>query len=95
MDKEELIKQLRDHKSELQRKFFVKSLAIFGSYARGEQTPESDIDLLVEFNKPVGIEFIDLIIYLEEFFKKPVDLVTKNGLKNSLRPYVEKDLIYV
>jgi uncharacterized protein len=95
LTKEEILKRLREHKGELQQKFPVKDIALFGSYARGEQTPESDIDLMVEFNSPVGIEFIDLVIYLENFFKKRVDLVTKKSLKKILQPYIEKDLIYV
>jgi uncharacterized protein len=95
LTKEEILKRLREHKGELQQKFPVKDIALFGSYARGEQTPESDIDLLVEFSTPVGIEFVDLVLYLENFFQKPVDLVTKKGLKKVLQPYIEKDLIYV
>jgi predicted nucleotidyltransferase len=89
------LSDLRDRKPELQSKFFVSKIALFGSYARNEQTAESDIDLLVEFNQPVGIEFIDLGIYLEQYFRKPVDVVTKKALKKSLIPFVSQDLIYV
>jgi predicted nucleotidyltransferase len=66
LTEEEIIRRLRDHKEELQQKFPLKSLALFGSYARDEQTVNSDIDVLVEFSEPVGIEFIDLVDELEE-----------------------------
>jgi predicted nucleotidyltransferase len=95
LTREQILSGLRDRKSELQAKFFIEKIALFGSYARNEQTPESDIDVLVEFRQPVGIEFIDLGIYLEQCFQKPVDVVTKKALKKSLVPFVERDLIYV
>jgi uncharacterized protein len=95
LSREEVIDRLKKIKPELQSKFAVKDLALFGSYSRNEQTSDSDVDVMVEFAKPVGIEFIDLVIYLEDFFQKRVDLVTKKALKPTLRPYVEPDLIYV
>lgn len=95
MNRDEAIKILKEHKSELQQKFPLKTIALFGSYARNEQTNDSDIDVLVEFSEPVGIEFVDLIIELENIFQKPVDLVTRNGLKSELKSFVEEDLIYV
>lgn len=95
LSKEDIIKIINSHRDELLKRFPLKSLALFGSYARGEQTPDSDIDFLVEFSEPVGIEFVDLVIYLESILQKPVDLVTKSALKKGFIPYVEKDLIYV
>ena len=95
LSREEVIKRIKSHRKELLTRFPLRRLALFGSYAREEQTPDSDIDFLVEFSEPVGIEFVDLVIYLESILNTPVDLVTENGLKKSLRPYVEKDLIYV
>lgn len=95
MNRDQAIKILKEHKSELQQKFPLKTIALFGSYARNEQTNDSDIDVLVEFSEPVGIEFVDLVIELENIFQKPVDLVTRNGLKSELKSFVEGDLIYV
>jgi len=95
MDRDEVIRKLHDNKAALEKKFPLKTLALFGSYARNEQTSDSDIDVMVEFSEPVGIEFVDLLIELENIFQKPVDLVTKRSLKSSLKPLVEKDLIYV
>ena len=95
MNKEEILKLLRAHKGDLQKKFPISALALFGSYARGEATEESDIDLLVEFNGPIGIEFIDLLIDIENILRKKVDLVSRRALKPHYRPYIEKDMIYV
>jgi predicted nucleotidyltransferase len=73
--------KLRGQKDFLESQFFVKKIGIFGSYARDEQTDESDLDVLVEFSRPVGFEFIRLKDYLETVLGKRVDLVTENALK--------------
>lgn len=76
-------------------KFPLKSIALFGSYARNEQTEDSDIDVLVEFEKPVGFEFIDLHEDLEKMLDHKIDLVSKKGVKEHYLPYIEDDAIYV
>jgi predicted nucleotidyltransferase len=73
--------KLRGQKDFLESQFFVKKIGIFGSYARDEQTEESDVDVLVEFSRPVGFAFIRLKDYLETVLGKRVDLVTENALK--------------
>jgi hypothetical protein len=71
----------------------VSYLALFGSYSRGDQDKNSDIDLLVEFAKPVGlIHLIKTEHDLEDTLEKKVDLVTKKGLSKHLKQYFEKDL---
>jgi uncharacterized protein len=95
MTREEVLATLRKHKPELQKKYPIASLELFGSYARNEQTPESDMDFLVEFKEPVGIEFVDLLIELESILGVEVDLISKRTLRPSLKPYVEPDLINV
>ena len=70
-------------------------MALFGSYARNEANEGSDVDILVEFSAPVGFEFIDLAMELEDILQTKVDLIAKKGLKATLLPYVEKNLIYV
>ncbi len=62
---------LSSHKGEFFDAFKVKTLAVFGSFARGEQRNDSDVDILVEFSSPVGIEFIDLGNYLERLLDLP------------------------
>lgn len=70
-------------------------MALFGSYARNEAEGKSDVDIMVEFSSPVGFEFVDLAIELENILHKKVDLVSKKGIKPDMLPYIEKDLIYV
>ena len=94
-DKYHIIHLISENKSELQKKYPLESIALFGSYARDEQTTESDIDLLVEFNQPVGMEIVDLVLELEELFHQKVDLVTYNAVKNKLYDYIKDELIYV
>ena len=79
----------------MQKKYPLASIELFGSYARNEQTPESDVDVIVEFNEPVGIEFVDLLIELETILGKPVDLISKKTMRPKLKPFIEPDLIAV
>lgn len=71
----------------------ISYLALFGSCARGEQKKTSDVDLLVEFNKPIGlIHLIHTEHELEDILGKNVDLITKGGLSKYLKPYIQNDL---
>ncbi len=88
-------KTLESHKAEFADLFSVKTMAIFGSYARNEQRNDSDVDILVEFNSPVGIEFIDLGNYLERILNLRVDLVSRNGVKPQYFSEIRDDLKYV
>jgi predicted nucleotidyltransferase len=74
----------------------VKSIAVFGSVARGEATPSSDIDLLVEFSRPVGLfEFIRLKFYLEVLTSCRVDLVTHDAIRPAMRQDILNEAVYV
>jgi len=85
MNRQELETRLREHREEL-RSLHVESLSLFGSMARGEQSSGSDIDLLVEFEEPVGLfHFVKVKQRLEEILGADVDLVTRGGLKRQLR----------
>lgn len=92
------IKQIKitlvKEKSLLQKKFHVKTIGVFGSYAREEQTSKSDIDILVEFSKPVGWEFIDLKEHLEKIYGKKVDLVTVKALKPQIKKNILSEIQY-
>jgi predicted nucleotidyltransferase len=86
---------LLSHKQRLSSKYGLSNLAIFGSYARNQQTEESDLDILVEFNRPIGLEFIDLAVELEQILKLKVDLVSEKGLKDRQLKSIEKEHEYV
>jgi len=91
----EIKRIINKHRQELEERFKVKSIAIFGSYVRGEQSPQSDIDILVEFKEPVGFLFIHLADFLEEILETKVDLLTPEAIKPNRRKYIMEELVYV
>lgn len=96
MTREDVLATLRKHKAELGKKYPLASLALFGSFARNEQTDKSDVDLMVELKEPMGWDFIDLLEDIEKLFpEKKVDLISKNGIQPAKWKYFNKDLIYV
>lgn len=93
--KEEILKVLKKELPYLKEKFHVKTIGIFGSYARGEQEKKSDIDMLVEFEKPVDFfVFIELEDYLSEKLEAKVDLVTPDALKPLIKSSVMEEVMY-
>ena len=82
-------------KPELAQKYHVLTIGLFGSIVRDDFTAGSDIDIVVDFNRPVGIEFIDLAIYIERILNRKVDLVSKNGIKDKYFKAIENEIIYV
>jgi len=88
---------LARHKKELRTRFGVRRIGIFGSYARSENTPVSDVDILVELEQPLGWEIVDLHRYLEDLLEVEVDLVTPKALQRKplLWQSVREDLVYV
>jgi predicted nucleotidyltransferase len=87
---------LKIHKEELRERYGVREIGIFGSYVRGEQNDKSDVDVLVEFEKPIGLfKFLELEEYLEESLGVKVDLVSKKALKPNIGKYILEDVIMV
>lgn len=83
-------------KPELTERFFVSSIGLFGSIVRDDFSPtKSDIDIIVDFSKPIGIQFIDLAEYLEEKINCKVDLVSKNAIKPKYFQAIKSDIVYV
>lgn len=76
------------------RQYSVRRIGLFGSYARGHQKRGSDVDFLVEFDKPTYDNFYDLSVSLERLFRRRVELVTPDGLNQRMRPYVEKEVVW-
>ncbi len=96
MNRNDALQRLTRHAAEIRRRFAVKELAVFGSIARAEARPESDIDVLVTFEGKAEFDrFMDLKFYLEELLGVRVDLVTRKALRPELRPQIEREAIHV
>jgi len=95
MNREEALAQLRAHTDEIKR-FRVESLGLFGSVARDEAGPDSDLDLIVEFEGPATYDrYIGLKMLLEDLLGCRVDLVTSRAIKPRMRPSIERDTVRV
>ncbi len=86
---------LESHKNQLFKDYPLKSMAIFGSYSRGDYQNSSDLDILVEFNDTIGIEFIDLGDEMEKILGVKVDLVSRKGVREKYLTAIQPELIYV
>ena len=86
---------IKELKPELEKKFHVSSIGIFGSVVRNDFSENSDVDIIVDFSQPIGIEFIDLADLLEEKFHEQVDLVSKKGIKPQYFSLIENEIVYV
>jgi uncharacterized protein len=92
----EILNILREIKPELVSRFAVANLGVFGSAVRDDfSETTSDIDILVDFSKPIGIEFIDLAEFIEKRIQRKVDLVSKNAIRAQYFSKIQNDLIYV
>jgi uncharacterized protein len=95
MGRDAVLSLLTAHRSEIES-FGVESLRLFGSVARGEASSDSDVDLLVSFRQtPTFSGYMKLRIFLEDLLGARVDLITESGLREGVRPFVEKDAIRV
>ncbi len=99
MDKDKIIRLIKENYSVLMTEYGVSRIGIFGSVVKGNITEDSDLDIVVEFKKPIGFKFIRLVEYLENLFGKKVDVITKDGIENirvkEVARNIKRNLIYV
>lgn len=95
MSRQEILEKLRELKPILSRDFSVKEIGLFGSYASDNAKEDSDIDLLIELERPIGWKFFSLEIYLEQIFGCKIDLVTKSSLRERLKEDILSKVNYV
>lgn len=93
--KKEILALLSNEKEDLQRRFKVRTIALFGSYSRGDQTGQSDVDILVDIDPSVGLDFVTLAERLEKVIGIPVELVSRRAVKSKHMEFIVDELIYV
>jgi hypothetical protein len=94
-----IIKTIKNEKPHLAAEFNVKKIGLFGSFAKGKQTGKSDIDIIIEFSKPIGFKFLELCNYLEKKLWGKVDVLTPEGIRGIRLKHIAKsirsNIIYV
>lgn len=96
LTRSEALALLGRHREEIVRRFHVRRLSLFGSVARDEAGPNSDLDVLVDFERPPTFDdYTGLMVHLEDLFGRKVDVVSRSGMKPGARPFIERDLIDV
>ena len=93
----EIKRILKEHREEIREKYGVVIVGVFGSYARGEQREISDVDIIVELERPIGLKFYELWDYLENVLAIKVDVLTLSALKQKtlLWESVKEEIVYV
>ena len=96
MNRDEVLETLRKHKQVLRERFDVTGLALYGSFARNQATPESDVDILVRFGGPATSKsYFGTLFYIEDLLGRRIDLVTDKALRAEFRPFVEQEALDV
>lgn len=96
MSREDILRRLRQHKRELLPRYRLKSLGLFGSYVRGQESPASDVDILVEFEEPPGLfDFVRLELALSDLLGVKVDLVMKDALRPGIGEQIRREAVAV
>lgn len=92
--KETILSKLKELKPSLYQDYAVKEIGLFGSFSDNTNDEESDIDIIVELEKPIGWKFFSLELYLEKTFNRKIDLVTKSALKEQIKESILKQVNY-
>ncbi|PHS39397.1 MAG: nucleotidyltransferase [Sulfurovum sp.] len=94
MDKQTILSFLKENRTMLQEKYQIKKIGLFGSYAEGEETSESDIDILADMPSSFDL-YYDLKEFLEKSFGKSIDLGMEKSIRKLIRSKIEEDIVYV
>jgi len=96
MKTKEILAKIQRHLGSLKEEYNVERLGVFGSTVRGEQTSKSDVDILIDFSRPIGFfRFIQLEGLLSKILKKKVDLVSRKALKPAIRKNILDEVVFV
>ncbi len=99
LNKERIVEILKGRYPYLISEYGIKTIGLFGSYAKEQQTETSDIDIIAEFERPIGLKFIEFTDYLEGILGKKIDVLTPEGVKGILikriAEDIEKSIVYV
>ena len=93
-DRDDILRVIREIHSELASRFTVRRIGVFGSFAKGSEGTESDVDIIVELAEPTFDNYMDLKFRLEDVLKRPVDLVMADTVKPRIKPIIEQEVIY-
>lgn len=92
LTKEEITEKLRKKYPYLVSKYGIKRIGLFGSYSKGEQTEDSDVDIIAEFERPIGLKFVEFAEYLEELLGKKTDILTPDGVRGITVKRIAEDI---
>jgi predicted nucleotidyltransferase len=95
LSQNDILLKLKELKPKLHREYAVKEIGLFGSFSDNSNTEDSDIDILVELDRPIGWKFFTLELYLETVFGRKIDLVTKNSLKDQIKDSILSQVNYI
>ncbi|QTA91361.1 nucleotidyltransferase family protein [Desulfonema magnum] len=92
LTKEKITEKLREKYPYLVSEYGIKRIGLFGSYSKGEQTEDSDVDIIAEFERPIGLRFVEFAEYLEELLGKKTDILTPEGVRGIIVKRIAKDI---
>ena len=92
---DEILDFLKQHRQDIEVRFSVKRIGLFGSVLHGSASDRSDVDILVEMTHPTFDQYMDLKFYLEDKLGRPVDLILADSLKHRLKPIITREVAYV
>lgn len=99
LTREKIVELLRENYPHLADEYGVKKIGLFGSYAKDTFDEASDVDVIVEFDRPIGFKFVELTEYLEHLFNRKVDVLTREGLEgiriNRIAKDIAESIVYV